>query len=90
MKDVIIHITKCLLSVFNLEMSIFGRSLMSGCFLSIFLGDLLRIPMKFLVTYVNARVCPCPGQPVRVESFHLLPDGRCSVTVHSVSVHNIL
>ena len=68
MKHVIIHDTTCLLSTPNLEVSIFGGSLMSGCLLSIFIGVLLGSIMKFTVPYVNARLCPCPRQPARGES----------------------
>ena len=56
---------------------------MSGCLLSIFLGDLLGPIMKFFVHYVNAKLCP-QGQPARVECFPLLPDDHCSVTVHNI------
>ena len=84
MKYVILHITTCLLSIPNLELAIFGGSLMFGCLLYIFIGDLLGSNMKFFAPYVNARLCPCPGQPARVECFPLLPDGRCSVTVHNI------
>ena len=59
----IIHDTTCLLSTPNLEVSIFGGSLMSGCLHSIFLGVLLGPIMKFTVPYVNARLCPCLRQP---------------------------
>ena len=40
---------------------------MSGCLLSIFLGDILGPIMKFTTPYMNARLCPCPRQPARVE-----------------------
>ena len=66
-KYVIIHDSTCLLSTPNLEVSIFGGSLMAGCLLSIFLGVLLGSIMKFTVPYVNARHCPC-RQPARGES----------------------
>ena len=42
---------------------------MSGCLLYIFLGAFFGGIMKFIVPYVNARLCPCPKQSGRVECF---------------------
>ena len=50
-KYVIIHDTTCLLSTPNLEVSLFGGSLMSGCLLSIFLVVLSGPIMKFTVQF---------------------------------------